>query len=57
LRAANVFGSGLEFGAGVFDIFNEKDYYVQPYNGLHAPLPGPSREFVVRLGYRWGFGN
>jgi len=57
LRAENVLQSGLEFGAGIFDLFNQKDYYVQPYNALHAPLPGPSREFVVRLGYRWGFGN
>ena len=57
LRAENVFQSGLEFGVGVFDLFNQKDYYAQPYNGLHGPLPGPSREFVVRLGYQWGFGN
>ncbi len=54
-RVANIKGSGLDFGAGVFDLFNQKTEYVQPYNLLHAPLPGPSREFVVRLGYSWGF--
>ncbi len=54
-RVADIKGSGLELGAGVFDLFNRKIEYVQPYNLLHAPLPGPSREFIVRLGYHWGF--
>lgn len=44
---------GLDLGAGVFDILNEQVKYIQPYNGYHAPLPGPSRELVVKLGYHF----
>lgn len=42
---------GLIIGAGVYDMLNQKFLFVQPYNGYHAPLPGPSREFVFRLQY------
>ena len=26
-----------------------------PYDGGHAPLPGPSREFVLKLSYTYPF--
>ncbi len=37
------------FSLGVHDILNTKTLYIQPYNGYHAPLPGPSREIVFRI--------
>lgn len=46
---------GLNIGAGVYDILNEKINFIQPYDGGHAPLPGPSREFVFRLQYNLSF--
>jgi outer membrane receptor for ferrienterochelin and colicin len=43
---------GLSVGLGAYDILNQKFKFVQPYNGYHAPLPGPSREYVLRLQYK-----
>jgi outer membrane receptor for ferrienterochelin and colicin len=51
LRYNNLFVKGLCLGAGVYDILDQKTLYIEPYNGGHAPLPGPSREFVFRLSY------
>jgi outer membrane cobalamin receptor len=42
---------GLELGAGVRNLLDESVEYVQPYDGGHAPLPGLTREFFVRLRY------
>ncbi len=42
---------GLQFGAGVYDLFDQRFHFIQPYNGGHAPLPGPSREILLRLRY------
>jgi outer membrane cobalamin receptor len=46
---------GLDIGIGVYNIFDEQVRYIQPYNSLHAPLPGPSREFVLKLSYALHF--
>lgn len=46
---------GLNIGVGVFDLLNEKFAFIQPYDGGHAPLPGPSREIVVRIQYNLTF--
>jgi outer membrane receptor for ferrienterochelin and colicin len=46
---------GINFGIGIYDILNEKIAFIQPYDGGHAPLPGPSREFIVRLQYNLNF--
>jgi outer membrane receptor for ferrienterochelin and colicin len=48
---------GLDLDIGVYDIFGQNFEFIQPYKGSHAPLPGPSREFRIRLGYRWNFPN
>ncbi len=42
---------GLDIGAGVYDILNQQYSYAQPYNGLHAPLPGMGRELIIRVNY------
>lgn len=48
----NNFGvKGLTIGVGCYDILNSKYKFIQPYNGYHAPLPGPSREFLVKVIY------
>ena len=46
---------GLNIGIGAFDILNNKFTFIQPYDGGHAPLPGPSREFTLRLQYQFNF--
>jgi hypothetical protein len=46
---------GLQAGAGVYDILNQKTIYIQPYKSGHAALPGMSREFAVRLTYNFSF--
>lgn len=39
---------GLTIGAGVYDVFNQKTPFLQPFFGLNPSLPGPSREVVVK---------
>ena len=46
---------GLSVGLGVYDALNQKFKFIQPYNGGHAPLPGPSREIIFRLHYNLQF--
>ena len=46
---------GFRLGFGVYDLMNEKLSFIQPYNGGHAPLPGSSREFIVKLNYQFKF--
>ena len=46
---------GLDLGAGVYDLLNERYTYLQPYQSGHAPLPGPSREILARLAYALPF--
>ena len=41
--------------AGVFNLLDVEAPFVQPYDGGHAPLPGPSREFVARISYTYRF--
>lgn len=37
---------------GVNDLLNEKYNFIQAYYGDYAPLPGPSREFLLKLIYK-----
>lgn len=46
---------GLNIGAGIYDLLNEKPAIVQAYNGEFAPLPGRSREYIVKLSYQLNF--
>ena len=45
----------LSFGAGVYNITDEKILYIQAYKSMHAPLPGLGREFYVKLNYNFSF--
>lgn len=51
LRHRDLLVPGLELGAGVYDVANQRFQYLQPYGGGHPPLPGPGREVVIRLAY------
>jgi outer membrane cobalamin receptor len=42
-----------DIGIGIYDIFNDKFRFIQPYNGGHNPLPAPSREIVFKVGYKF----
>ncbi|MEO6303578.1 MAG: TonB-dependent receptor plug domain-containing protein [Bacteroidia bacterium] len=42
---------GLTIGVGMYDILDQQFKFIQPYNGYHAPLPGPGREIIFRLQY------
>jgi outer membrane cobalamin receptor len=51
----DLFMKGLDAGLGCFNILGKEVLYLQPYDGGHAPLPGPSREFVLKLSYTYPF--
>ena len=46
---------GFTIGAGVYDILNQKPVIPQGYNGYYAPIPGRSREYVIKLSYQLNF--
>ncbi|MEO5976264.1 MAG: TonB-dependent receptor plug domain-containing protein [Chryseolinea sp.] len=46
---------GLNIGLGAYDIANQRPALPQPYNGGYAPIPGRSREFVIKLAYQLNF--
>jgi outer membrane cobalamin receptor len=48
----NFLTKNLNASIGAYNLLNEKTLFVQPYAGGHAPLPGLSREFLVRLSYK-----
>ncbi len=47
----NLFVRGLDLSFACYDIFNRKPKFIQPYASGHMPLPGPSREFQIKLTY------
>jgi outer membrane cobalamin receptor len=51
VNAGNFGVKGLTIGIGCYDILDVKYKFIQPYNGGHAPLPGASREFLVKVTY------
>lgn len=55
LDYTDVFIKGLSFGAGVYDILNMGQNYVQPYSGGESIFPGPTREFLFRIRYNLNF--
>jgi outer membrane receptor for ferrienterochelin and colicin len=49
---------GFNAGLGVYDLLNERPVIPQAYNGgegAYAPIPGRSREFVIKLSYQLNF--
>jgi outer membrane receptor protein involved in Fe transport len=41
------------FSAGLFDALDRKPPFIQAYNAQHSPLPGPSREYVLKIRYNF----
>ena len=51
LLVNNVAAKGLSIGLGVYDLFDARYQFLQPYDGQHAPLPGSTREFLLRVAF------
>ncbi|MEP7169691.1 MAG: TonB-dependent receptor plug domain-containing protein [Bacteroidota bacterium] len=51
----NLLLKGLTASIGANNLFDTKDYYIQPYNNLHAPLPSNGREFALKISYAINF--
>lgn len=51
----NFIVKGLELGVGVFNLWDEENRFVQPYNSELGNVPAPSREFLARLTYSKSF--
>lgn len=51
INYTNALTEGLTLGAGVYDILDEGQVYIQPYRSGHPPLPGIGREILVRVSY------
>ncbi|GAB4342505.1 MAG: hypothetical protein OHK0038_22400 [Flammeovirgaceae bacterium] len=43
---------GMNLTIGTHNLLNQKQLYLQPYNGGHAPLSGASRSFMLRVLYQ-----
>ena len=41
----------IDAGIGIYNVSDERQIYLQPYSGGHAPLPGLGREFLVTIQY------
>lgn len=52
----NLLVEGLELGAGVYNLLDQSLRFLQPHDSRHAPLPGPTREWVARLTFTRLFG-
>lgn len=46
---------GLDVGIGAYDILGANYTFIQPYTAGTQPLPGPSREFVLRASYTFAW--
>ncbi|MBL0743258.1 TonB-dependent receptor plug domain-containing protein [Chryseolinea lacunae] len=54
LNYKNIF-PGFTLGAGAYDITNTRPAIPEAYNGGYAPIPGRSREYVVKISYQINF--
>ncbi len=46
---------GLSASLGVFNLLNQTHKFVLAYRSEHEDIPGPARDFVIRLGYNKPF--
>jgi len=45
----NLFRRGININLSVYDLFNQKPPFIQPYNGWYFPYPGSSREILLKI--------
>ncbi len=50
-----LFVKGLNVGIGTYDLLDQGTVYPQAYNGGFVRLPGPGREFILKLSYQFSF--
>jgi outer membrane receptor for ferrienterochelin and colicin len=55
LNYRNLLTKGLTLGVGAYDLLNQRPAIPQAYNGDYAPIPGRSREYVIKLSYQINF--
>lgn len=53
----DLFFDNFMVGFGVYDIMNSGYLFIQPYNGGSSPLPGPTREFLLKFSYQLDLGE
>ncbi len=53
LGCVQLFTKAISASIGVYNLLDQKLVFVQPYASGHAPLPGMSREFLVRFSYKF----
>ena len=53
LRYRDLLIPGVLVGLGVFNFTNARTALIQQFNNGHAPIPGPSREVFLRVGYEF----
>ena len=46
---------GFTVGMGVYDLLNQKPSTPQAYDGASSPIPGRSREYVLKISYQINF--
>ncbi|UPT66346.1 MAG: hypothetical protein M0D57_18025 [Sphingobacteriales bacterium JAD_PAG50586_3] len=49
--------SGLSIGAGVFDILGQNYQFIQAHRSFTDALPGSTREYMIRLRYKFSFND
>lgn len=47
----NLFTDGLFVVVGARNVTNSEIWYIQPYDNWHTPMPGPSAEVFLKIGY------
>ncbi len=52
LERTDLFTPGLSAGIGVYNLLDQDFRFIQPYDGGHPPVPGPSRDWVLKIGYQ-----
>jgi len=45
----NLIRRGININLSVYDLFNQKPPFIQPYNGWYFPYPGSSREILLKI--------
>lgn len=53
LNMDDMWYQGLNLDMGISNILDEKELFLQPYRGSHAPLPGLSRAIQFRIFYEF----